>query len=224
MKIFTIFVSLVAAFSLLLNFKLLTDRSTPKSAQFSVSEVIDGDTFTIENEGETRRVKLIGVNTPETEKCLSNEAKDKLSDLIADKEVVLEDQFSDPYGRIMANVFVDGTYVNKEMLHLGLGRMDYYENPHREELKVAYGEARSNKLGIYSSTCLSLTPPDNPKTGQLCTVKGNVDDNTAKKIYFLLDCNNYSQVTIDLSTDDQWFCTEEEAVEAGFSRSKTCTN
>jgi endonuclease YncB( thermonuclease family) len=81
----------------------------------------------------------------------------------------------------MANVFVGSKYVNKEMLMAGLGRMDYYENPHRDELKNAYSEARMKKLGVFSDICISLTSPVSPDTGISCAVKGNVDDNTRKK-------------------------------------------
>ena len=164
----------------------------------------------------------MGVNAPELGKCLGNEAKEELIQLTLNKNINLKDQFSDPYGRIMANVFVGKKYINGEILSLGLGRMDYYENPHRNELKTAYGEARGKKLGVFSGACISRTALINPETGEQCDIKGNIDDNTQKKYYFLPDCRNYSQVTIDLSSEDTWFCSEEEAIKAGFSKSKTC--
>lgn len=221
-KIYTLFISLVALVSLGANIFLLQNRSAGNKETFIVSEVIDGDTFTIKAGTETRRVRLIGVNAPEPGKCLSDDATDTLSDLLSGNKVALEDQFLDPYGRIMANVFVEKLYVNKEMLRLGLGRMDYYQQPRREELKKVYEEARENKRGVYSKRCLSLTPPTSSDSSTLCDVKGNMDFNTKKKIYFLPTCKNYIQVTIDLSTDDQWFCSEREAQEAGFVKSTTC--
>lgn len=221
MKPIIALISLVALISLILNAKLLRDRLVPQKVTFKVLEVIDGDTFKINDHNETRRVRLMGVNTPEIGKCLSDEAKYKLAELVSSQEVTLEDQFSDPYGRIMANVFIGDRYINKEMLLTGLGRMDYYENPHKVELKAAYAEAKSKKLGIFSNFCISRTPPVS-ETGIICSIKGNIDDNIRKKSYFLPVCKNYSQVTIDLSTDDQWFCTEEEAIAAGFSKSRTC--
>lgn len=219
---FLIFVSLVAAVSLLFNVKLLRDRQVSKQETFKVLEVIDGDTFKINQGNETRRVRLMGVNTPETGKCLSHEAKEKLASLVLGKDVTLADQFSDPYGRIMANVFIADTYVNREILLSGLGRMDYNKNPHKEELKTAYVKAREEKRGIFSPVCFSLIPPISPISHLSCSIKGNIDDNTQKKFYYLPNCKNYSQVIIDLSTDDQWFCTENDAVKAGFIKSKTC--
>ncbi|MBI4991067.1 thermonuclease family protein [Candidatus Gottesmanbacteria bacterium] len=221
MRLLFLFILLIAVTSLLLNAKLISDRITSKRAVFQVSEVIDGDTFKIMSNNEERRVRLMGVDIPETGKCLSSEAKDKLTQLVLGKDVVLEDQFSDPYGRIMANVYAGNIFVNKEMLSSGLGRMDYYENPHKEELKAAYADAKFKKLGIFSGICISKTPPVSNK-GIPCAIKGNIDDNTQKKIYFLPGCRNYSQVTIDLSTADQWFCSENEAVTAGFTKSTTC--
>ncbi len=221
MRPLLIFISLIAVVSLLLNAKLIYDRVTSNRTVYKVVEVIDGDTFTIKSDNEIRRVRLMGVDAPEKGKCLSQEAKDKLSQLVLGKDVTLKDQFSDPYGRIMANVFVNNLYINKEMLLAGLGRMDYYENPRREELKNAYSEARTKKLGLFSNICISTTPPKS-SSGILCSIKGNIDDNTKKKIYFLPVCRNYSQVTIDLSTEDQWFCTEGEVVKAGYTKSQTC--
>jgi len=222
MKILLFFISLVAAGSLLLNVKLLLGEKSLRPKSFKVVEVIDGDTFKITSGKEDRRVRLIGVNAPEMDKCLSNQAREKLSELVLGKEVVLEDQFSDPYGRIMANVYVGKTYINREILASGLARLDYYENPKREELKTAYAKAREEKIGLFSTECLSLTPPISPISHTPCAIKGNVDENTQKKSYFLPTCKNYVQVTIDLSTNDQWFCTEEEAQKAGFSKSSTC--
>lgn len=142
MKILIFIICLIAAASLFLNVKLIRDRKITTQPTYKVLEVIDGDTFKIEND---RRVRLMGINTPELGKCLSSQAKEKLSGLTLGKDVTLTDQFSDPYGRIMANVFVGKDYLNKEMLLSGFARMDYYENPHKDELKKAYAEAREKK-------------------------------------------------------------------------------
>lgn len=222
MKLLSVLFLIITAASLLLNIILLSDRYTFKKITFKVVEVIDGDTFKIKMDKEVRRVRLMGVDTPQMGKCLSLEAKEKLVNLVLAKEVRVEDQFSDPYGRIMANVFVGNEFINKEMLASGMGRMDYYENPRREDMKGAYLEARTNKRGVFSRVCLSTEPPTSRESGIPCAIKGNLDSNTQRKVYFLPECRNYTQVTIDLSTDDQWFCSEGEATAAGFVRSSSC--
>lgn len=211
-KVFLVVLA-VASISIILNFFLFYKLKNINKDKYKVIEVLDGDTFKIEK---GRRVRIMGVNAPELGRCLSDKAKEKLSSLILGKEVILKDQFTDPYGRIMANVFVGDKYINKEILLAGLGRMDYYENPKKEELKKAYEEARKNKRGIFSGVCWSLFPNNS------CNIKGNIDDNTKKKYYYLPTCKNYSQVVIDLSTDEKFFCNEEEAIKEGFKKSSTC--
>ncbi|MBI4099862.1 thermonuclease family protein [Candidatus Microgenomates bacterium] len=199
--------------SILLNAKLLTQKSS--LATFKVTEVIDGDTFKIDSEG-GKRVRLIGIDAPELDRCLAQEAKQKLTDLVLGKEVALTDQFSDPYGRIMANVFVGKTYVNKEVLAAGLGRMDYMNHTRREELKAAYAQVLAAKLGIAGSTCIQLAPS---KIG--CLIKGNIDD-LNKGSYYRPDCRGYGNVTVNTAFGESWFCSEKEAVAAGFSRAASC--
>lgn len=226
MQRFTLIVSFIAVVSLLLNIKLLIERKNQETVSYKVLEVIDGDTFRVESGGELRRVRLMGVDAPEIGKCLSEDAKAKLEELLLNIKITLKDQFTDPYGRIMANVYVGppagGLYINKEILASGLGRMDYNENPKRNELKQAYGEARINKRGIHSEICVSENAPI--IDGVLCDIKGNIDDNTQKQSYYLPECPNYFQVQIDLSTEDTWFCSEEDAANSGFIKNSNCRN
>ncbi len=193
-------ISLIALISLIFNLKFIKEKQGPS---FKVVEVIDGDTFKID---EGKRVRLMGIDAPESGRCLADEAKNKLTDLVQDKDVRLENQFTDPYGRVMANVFVGSTYINKEMAASGFVRLDSTQNPRRDELKAA-GKFNND-------VCISL---DNS-----CKIKGNIDNEKPYKVYYLPNCKNYSQVTIDLSTDDQWFCSEKEAQDAGFIKSSTC--
>lgn len=217
-KILLPLITLIALISLIFNFKFVFQK---QNAGFKVTEVIDGDTFKIDFEN-GKRVRLLGIDAPELGRCLANEAKDKLTQLVSGKEVTLTDQFTDPYGRIMANVFVENVYVNKEMVSSGLARTDSTQNPNREELKTANVVATQAKLGLHSNICISLIPPTSPTSHTLCLVKGNVDNEKPYLSYLLPGCGNYSQAKIDLSTQDQWFCSEKEAIAAGFVKSSTC--
>lgn len=120
-KILVFFITLIALISLIFNIRFILEK---QNVRFKVVEVIDGDTFKIDFEG-GKRVRLLGINAPEPGKCLSVEAKDKLEKLVLNKTVSLSDQFTDPYGRIIANVFVENIYINKEMAISGFVRLDY---------------------------------------------------------------------------------------------------
>jgi micrococcal nuclease len=94
-----------------------------------VVRVVDGDTFEIAG-GE--RVRLIGVDTPETVKPgdpverFGPEASSFAKKTIEGKEVrlVLDVQERDRYGRILAYVYLrDGTFLNAELLRMGLAQV-----------------------------------------------------------------------------------------------------
>jgi endonuclease YncB( thermonuclease family) len=96
--------------------------------QFRVTSVYDGDTFWLKS-GD--RVKLIGVNAPEVGRCLADEAKQKLTDLVLDKVIDLKEVKRDEWGRKMGLVYVDGeTLVNLEIMKEGLAKPDYKANTH----------------------------------------------------------------------------------------------
>ncbi|MHB8918681.1 MAG: thermonuclease family protein [Desulfocucumaceae bacterium] len=94
-----------------------------------VARVIDGDTFEIANRGKPERVRLIGVDTPESVKPDSPvepygiEASKYTKELIGGKMVRLEFdvQERDKYGRLLAYVYLeDGTMVNAKLLEEGM--------------------------------------------------------------------------------------------------------
>lgn len=176
--------------------------------------VVDGDTFITENH---QRIRLSGVNAPELGLCMASDAKNALSSLILGKRVHLRSPVADRYGRIMALVYQDKTFVNDLMLRSGLTQYEGAGKNQREQLYQADIYARNNKIGIYSTTCTQTEPP-NPS----CTIKGNVNTSTDHKDYFLPSCGFYSAVIVYTFEGDAWFCTETEAKNAGFTKSDTC--
>lgn len=86
-----------------------------KEGPFKVINVVDGDTLDLEN-GE--RVRLSGINTPETGECYYQEAKNKLAKLVLEKEVYLERDYSNrgKYGRLLRYIYVDDIMVNSVLV------------------------------------------------------------------------------------------------------------
>jgi len=83
-------------------------------AEFTVSEVIDGDTFKVKNgwkwdnkTGDT--VRASGYNTPEKGEPGYEEAKQKLKRLILNEKVEIKNaQTIDDWGRLVADVYYRG--------------------------------------------------------------------------------------------------------------------
>lgn len=132
----------------------------------TVHSVIDGDTIDVVQDGETTRVRLLNINTPEMGKeCLAEEAKQYLAGLLpVDTVVTLEydAEREDNYGRTLAGVFKEGTLVNASVAEEGLavpmkvgGNTRFFS-----EVSAAADRARAAGKGINSAgpECAFGTP------------------------------------------------------------------
>ena len=202
--------------SIIFNFLLaifLVKTKTPSPTTYSVQRIIDGDTFIVDD---SRQIRLMSVNAPEAGLCGADEATALLTKLIAGKKVRLAGELNDHFGRFLALVYVDDQLINEQMILSGWARFTSTASPESEKLKTAFQSAKADNLGVFSPMCYQKTNPDNSK----CDIKGNVRE--AKKTYFFPGCGNYSNVALELDQGDQWFCSEKEAVKAGFTKAVNC--
>lgn len=210
------FLFLISFFSLILNFHLYRNRQN----QNIVIEVADGDTFQLKS-GE--RIRLMGVDAPEYNRCGGKEARKILTDLILNKHVNIKEEQKETYGRSLALVYQNNVLINEIILKQGWGVPNYRKNSQRDKLTEAYHYAKNNRLGIFS-LCKELPNPSispNPSNPS-CNIKGNIDKNTYKKFYHFLGCKQYNQITIDKDIGEQYFCTEQQAIQAGFTKASGC--
>jgi len=126
---------------------------------FKVSRVVDGDTLDIDMDGKIERIRLIGMDTPETVdprkvvQCFGKEASDKAKEMLSGKMVSIEADNSqderDSYKRLLRYVYLeDGTFFNKYMIAEGYAHeYTYQSNPYKyqTEFKEAEKQARENK-------------------------------------------------------------------------------
>jgi micrococcal nuclease len=123
---------------------------------YKVKRVIDGDTLELTN-GE--RVRLIGVDTPETKhpekpvEYFGKEAYRFTQKMVEGKQVRLEYDWQrrDKYNRLLAYVYLlDGTFLNAEIIKQGYG-FAYTKYPFKylEEFRGYEREARENKRGLW---------------------------------------------------------------------------
>jgi len=219
---------------------------------YSIIEIIDGDTviisekrkvksekFNDEEELEKALVRLIGINAPEKSTCYYNESKKALQDLILNKTVRLEKDISglDKFDRWLRYIILpsadpkqDDLLINDYLVREGFALAEPYEPDvrHRKLLYEAQDEAINNLRGIWDKCDYTpINETDNeldlaPERAE-CNIKGNVGRGAdAEKIYFLTHCQNYDRVMIDPRKGDAYFCTEAEAVEAGFRKVGNC--
>ncbi len=139
----------------------------PKEEGFKVVKVIDGDTIDVFIDNKTERLRLIGIDTPETVdprksvQCFGREASNKAKELLDGRFVVLESDESqgerDKYKRLLRYVFLpDGTNFNLFMIAEGYAHEYTYDEPYKyqSDFKQAEINARNNNKGLWSpSTC-----------------------------------------------------------------------
>lgn len=213
-KLLPLLLSLLLLPSIILNVFFFKEIKK-NEAGIPVLAVIDGDTLVLE--GKTK-LRLRNLDAPELDLCGGKEAKEELEKLVSDKKVIVEEEILDQWGRPMALIYVDDKLVNEEMLKSGWVRFHSDSTSQREALKTAGNQAKKELLGIWSSKCQQTENPENSK----CIIKGNLDLNSGRKIYYIPGCSQYEFTIIEKDIGEDWFCTEKEAQEAGFVRSKTC--
>src|SRR3989339_635810 len=136
---------------------------------YKVVKVVDGDTVTINMNGKSQTIRLIGLNTPETVdprkpvECFGKEASDKAKEILTGKEVRIEKDPGqgdyDKYNRLLTYVFLeDGTNFNKYMIEQGLGYEYTYNLPYKyqKEFKTAQEQAKSQKRGLWADNACKI--------------------------------------------------------------------
>jgi len=121
----------LAALVLLRPWEELGREEEPASAWAYVLRAVDGDTIEVRlPDGEEEDVRYIGVDTPETVKpdtpvqCFGPQASDFNHRLVEHRRVrlVFGVERRDVYGRLLAYVYLDGRFVNAELVRRGLAR------------------------------------------------------------------------------------------------------
>ena len=93
----------------------------PAFEEVLVSRVIDGDTIELDD---GRVVRYLGIDTPECNEYYFQEATTKNRELVEDKVVELQqgNRDVDEYGRLLRYIYVDGVFVNAELVAQGYAK------------------------------------------------------------------------------------------------------
>jgi micrococcal nuclease len=146
-----------------------TQPEKPKAGVelYRVVKVIDGDTIDLDINGQTERIRLIGMDTPETVdprktvECFGKEASNKAKEMLTAKSVKIAadptQDNRDKYKRLLRYVYLeDGTNFNKLMISEGYAHEYTYYVPYQlqVEFKAAQKDAEENERGLWSpSSC-----------------------------------------------------------------------
>ena len=157
---------------------------------------------------------------------------------------------TDPSGHLLRYVFVNGEMVNLALLTNGYVSVAGYPTDfaQRTAFVIAEESAKRSERGIWeapapdnSETAPQTPTPTRPPFGgtlpippdmkgkiAVCdysgtsqpVIKGNVDSRTSLHVFHVPGGFFYATTLISEADGDRWFCTEAEALEAGWKRSK----
>lgn len=153
--------------------------SSGNNLVYDVVEVIDGDTIKIDIEGEERRIRLLGIDTPETSsspsgaECFGEEAKEYLTQLLDGEKIYLKFDGSqdrvDRYDRYLNYIWIDDgdeddendLLVNRHLIAAGYAYEYTYDVPYfyQSEFKEAQSTAKLQNRGLWApGICETSTP------------------------------------------------------------------
>ena len=157
----------ITSFALLIGLASCSNSSPPPNGQpdlVKIADVIDGDTVDIDINGRTERVRLIGVNTPETKhptkpiECFGPEASAYLTQLLPKGTTVRIErdvEARDRYGRMLLYLYLGSNdlFINLDLVARGYGTpMSIEPNTfHRNDFVRAAAQAEAADVGLWKA-------------------------------------------------------------------------
>ena len=212
------------------------------------ANVVDGDTLLIGdkrirlNAVDAPETDQICLNSKGSPFECGLMARDRLQEKISASDVVCQSEGQDRYGRLLAVCKLGNEDINQWLVAEGLA-LAYIQYSNRYEHDEA--TAREAKAGLWAG---AFMPPwdwrrrtqNTPLLGALaaqadqtligstnasappvasCIIKGNVN-REGDRIYFLPGNSAYGKVRMDKGLGERWFCSEEEAIAAGWRKAR----
>jgi endonuclease YncB( thermonuclease family) len=189
--------------------------------------IIDGDTIEVAGE----RIRLHGIDAPESKQTCEWPGKTipcgrlatlALMDLTAGSVVTCKTHEKDRYGRWVAICYdPDGFDLGRNMVHTGWA-LAYRR--YSTDYVGTEDKARDAKRGMWKG---EFVPPWDWRRGKRlassttpndCRIKGNIS-RRSERIYHVPEGQYYDKTIIDTTKGERWFCSEDDARNAGWRRS-----
>jgi len=194
-----------------------------------VSKVQDADSITISNTS----IRLQGIDAPELgQDCLDQSgqaypcgqyAAGILREMILNKSVRCDVTGIDSYQRTLAICYRGGVNLNQYLVAQGWAvAFEKYDTQFVSTQRMA----RLSKKGLWQGEFVRpdsfraagrvVSDPEPQTRSDGCLIKGNINRN-GDRIYHMPDSSrNYADTRINEKRGEKWFCTEQEAIAAGW--------
>lgn len=186
--------------------------------------VVDGDTLDV---GPTR-VRLEGIDAPELAQTCNTASGERwdcgkaaaafLRAMIRQQDIACDATGSDRYRRTLATCYMGGTNINEAMVRAGLA---WAFVKYSQTYIAAEADARARKVGVWQGPAEA---PWNFRHHEWqvaetaapsgCAIKGNISSHG--HIYHMPWSPWYERVKIEAARGERWFCSEADALAAGW--------
>ncbi len=128
---------------------MLVQPALANSLYGPVVRIADADTVTVLNGSTQVKIRLAGIDAPESNQAYGNKAKQALAGRIAGKTVQVNVTSKDRYGRSIGTIMLDGENINHWLVANGWAwhYLQYDKSPEIARLEKS---ARANKLGLWA--------------------------------------------------------------------------
>lgn len=149
--------------------KLAPGQSTLKGGEAWMQRVLDGDTLQVQTNKGLLKIRLEGIDAPESSQAYGFEATRQLRQLTTGRILTVQGAKKDRYGRTLATVWVGTKNINKTLLESGLA-WHYKKYSKSSELARAENKAKSNRQGLWRQA-KRVAPWDYRNGVRVATVK-----------------------------------------------------
>jgi len=137
-----------------------------------VTSIVDGDTIDVLINGQTYRVRYIGIDTPERDEYFYNPATAFNQNLVFNKTVTLVKDVSetDTFDRLLRYIIVGDTFVNYELVRQGYAQAARYppDIACSSFFESAEFAAQTTDSGMWMPTPTPFVPPAGGGGGGNC--------------------------------------------------------
>lgn len=130
----------------------------PDVINAKVIKIVDGDTIYLGHKKYGKiKVRLAEIDTPERDQPYGKIATAVLKKMILKKSVELHKVTIDKYKRVVGTIYLNNLEINYFLVRNGFAWC-YDKYYYREKIKKAENQARSEKIGLWSSKKKAIAP------------------------------------------------------------------
>lgn len=214
--------------------KNLVEKQINKYGSYKVVRVVDGDTIIVNYNGKDERVRLIGVDTPESVHpdksknstegiTASNFTKSKLEGQAIGLE--FDVQKRDRYGRLLAYVWLGNEMFNKTLLTEGYAKIATYPPnvKYVDDFKALQEQARNQNKSLWSNelSVPVISAPTTPESNNNANVAktGTYIGSLKSDKFHYPTCRWAKKIT---SKNEVWFKDKADAQAHGYQSCGSC--